>query len=248
MVLSCSYTAPKDHASSPPILVNTHRAGKDAFTRGLQAWTRQLKALYLSDVVVAPEIFFPLAASSSPNNNNNNNNNNEEEAYGWPHLEQLEVEYAAVTPHGTWLLERNPEDPPRERMSPVVDLDEFDQESLRIEVPAQEDLREDAFRSLPVAAEMDRLYSGVARAARRMPVLQELHMVTFDGAGTNPWGGLDTHHAFLYRYDAIGRVATAHWGSLPGYQPAEETVELWRDVAREVRGCELQVLIDEDEA
>lgn len=235
MVLSCRYAAPKDHASSPPILVDTRGTDNDAFTRGLRVWTRQLKALRLSDVVIVPEFFFPPATSSD----------DEEESCGWPHLERLEVQYAAVTPHGTWLLERNPEDPPRDRPSPVVDLDEFDQNSLRMEVPAPEDLHKDAFRSVPVVAEMDRLYGDAARAAQRMPALRELYLVTLDGAGANQLGE-DTHHGFLYRYDATSRVATAHWGSFPGYQPTEDVVGLWREMARKVRGCELQVLIDED--
>lgn len=238
MTLSCGYAAPKDHASSLPTLVDGRGSDNDAFTRGLRAWTRQLKALRLSDVVVAPGVIFPPVAASS--------DDDEEEARGWPHLERLEVEYAAVTPHGSWLLERNPEDPQWDRPSPVVDLDEFDQESLRIEVPAPEDLHEDAFRSVPVAVEMDRLYGGAARAARWMPALRELYLVTFDGAGTKQWGG-DTHHGFLYRYDTTRGVATAHWGSLPEYQPAEDVVSLWREMTREVRGCELQVSINKDE-
>lgn len=231
VALSCSYAAPKDHTCSPPTL--NACGADDVFMRGLRAWTRQLKALRLSDVVIAPEVFQPAVAFSE----------DEEDTHGWPHLERLEIEYAAVTPHGTWLLERNPEDTPCDRPSPVVDLDEFDQGSLRIEVPAPEDLHEDAFRSVPAAAEMDRLYGSVGRAARWMPALRELYLVTFDGA--RQWG--NTHHGFLYRYDAARGVATAHWGSLPGYKPGENVVGLWREMAREVRGCELQVLIDEHE-
>ncbi|OAA63619.1 hypothetical protein SPI_03782 [Niveomyces insectorum RCEF 264] len=238
VVLSCGYATPKDHASSPPILVDRHSTGHDAFLRGLRAWSRQLKVLRLSDVVVAPEVIFPPAAASS--------DDDDEAARGWPYLERLAVEYPAVTPHGSWLLERNPEDSPRDRPSPVVDLDEFDQDSLRIEVPAPEDLYEDAFRSVPVAADMDRLYRGAARAVRRMPALRELYLVTFDVARTRPWGE-DTHHAFLYRYDTARGLATAHWGSWPAYQPAEDVVALWKEATREVRGCELQVSIDKDE-
>lgn len=230
MALSCSYAAPKDHASSPPTLVHA-RGLDDAFTRGLRTWARQLKALRLSNVVIAPEVFYPAASDD------------DEAASEWPHLEWLDVEYAAVTPHGTWLLERNPEDSPRDCPSPVVDLDEHDQDSLRIEVPAPEDLHEHDFRTVPVATEMDRLYGSAARAARRMPALRRLYLVTFDGA--IQWG--HTYHGFMYRYDAAGGVATAHWGSLPGYKPAEDVVGLWREMAHEVRGCEVEVLIDEDE-
>ncbi|KAL7793737.1 hypothetical protein V8C37DRAFT_409504 [Trichoderma ceciliae] len=230
VALSCSYAAPKDHASSPPTLINA-RGADDAFTRGLRTWARQLKALRLSNVVIAPEVLYPAASDD------------DEAASEWPHLERLDVEYAAVTPHGTWLLERNPEDSPRDRPSPVVDLDEHDQDTLRIEVPAPEDLHEHDFRTVPVATEMDRLYGSAARAARRMPALRRLYLVTFDGA--IQWG--HKYHGFMYRYDAIRGIATAHWGSLPGYKPAEDVVGLWREMADEVRGCELEVLIDEDE-
>lgn len=200
---------------------------------------RQLKVLRLSDVVIAPEMFQPAAASGD----------DEEEARGWPHLERLEFEYAAVTPHGTWLLERNPKNSPRDRPSPVVDLEEYDQGSLRIEVPAPEDLHEHDFRTVPVAAEMDRLFANVAQAARRMPALRRLYLVTFDGA--IQWG--DTHHGFLYRYDADVHAAEgmataiAHWGDFPGYEPGQDVVRRWREMVREVHGCELQVLIDENE-
>ncbi|UKZ53876.1 hypothetical protein TrVGV298_007678 [Trichoderma virens] len=217
--LSCSYEAPKDHASSPPRLINA-RGADDAFARGLRIWARQLKELYLFDLVIAPEVFYPAVSDD------------EEAASEWPHLERLEVEYAAVTPHGTWLLERNPEDSPRDRPEPVVDLDEYDQDSLCIEVPAPEDMYEHAFRTVPVAAEMDQIHRSVARAARRMPALRELYLVTFDGA--RHWG--HRYHAFLYKYDATRRIATAHWGSLPGYKPAEDVVRLWREMVEEVQG------------
>ncbi|KAM0259132.1 hypothetical protein ACHAQJ_003503 [Trichoderma viride] len=230
VTLSCSYAAPKDHASSPPTLIGA-RGVDDAFARGLRTWARQLKRLHLSNLVIAPEVFYPAASDD------------EEAASEWPHLEQLDVEYAAVTPHGTWLLERNPEDSPRDRPSPVVDLDEYSQEDLGIEVPAPEDMYEYGFRTVPVAAEMDRLYASAARAARRMPALRSVYLVTFDVALL--WG--HKYHGFLYRYDAIRGIATAHWGSLPGYKPSEDVVGLWREMANEVRGCELEILIDEDE-
>jgi hypothetical protein len=181
--------------------------------------------------VIAPEVFYPAASDD------------EEAASEWPHLKRLEFDYTAVTPHGTWLLERNPEDSPRDRPSPVVDLDEYSQESLRIEVPAPEDMYEDDFRTMLVAAEMDQLYASAARAARLMPVLQLLYLGTFDAA--IQWG--HKYHGFLYRYDAIKGIATTHWGSLPGYKPAEDVVRLWMEMVNEVRGCELEVLIDEDE-
>ncbi|KAL7916711.1 hypothetical protein GGI35DRAFT_48683 [Trichoderma velutinum] len=230
VTLSYSYATPKDHASTPPTLLNAIGAD-DAFARGLRTWSRQLKALHLSDLVIAPEVFYPAASDD------------EEAASEWPHLERLEVHYSAVTPHGTWLLERNPEDSPRSRGSPVVDLDEFDQDSLAIEVPAPEDLYEHSFRTVPVAAEMDRIHRSVARAVRRMPALRELYFVTFDGALQRD----PKYHGFLYRYDAMRGIATAHWGSRPGYKPAEDVVGLWREMAEEVRGCQLEVLIDEDE-
>ncbi|GFP57682.1 hypothetical protein TASIC1_0009001900 [Trichoderma asperellum] len=230
VTLSCSYATPKDHSSIPPKLINT-RGADDVFMRGLRTWARQLKRLHLSDVVIAPGVFYPAASDD------------EEAASEWPHLERLVVMYAAVTPQGTWLLERNPEDSPRDRPSPVVDLDEWGQEDLGFEVPAPEDLYEDSFRTVPVAAEMDRIYRSAARAAQQMPALQYLYLVTFDGAIR--WGR--RYHGFLYTYNADRGVATAHWGSLPRYTPAEDVVKLWREMADEVRGCQVEVLIDEDE-
>ncbi|UKZ65544.1 uncharacterized protein TrAtP1_006744 [Trichoderma atroviride] len=230
VALSCRYATPKDHSSIPPTLIDA-RGSEDAFARGLRKWARQLKRLYLSDVVIAPEVFY--APSSD----------DEEAASEWPYLERLEIEYAAVTPHGTWLLERDPEDSPRDRPSPVIDINEFGQENLCIEMPAPEDLYEYDFRTLPVAMEMDRIHRSVARAARRMPALRYLYLGTFDQA--IQWG--ERYHSFLYRYDETRGVATAHWGSLPGYTPAEDVVELWREVTAEVRGCQLEVLIDEED-
>ncbi|KAL6886921.1 hypothetical protein GGI43DRAFT_426245 [Trichoderma evansii] len=210
VTLSCHYKAPKNHASSPPTLVNACGAD-DAFTRGLRTWARQLKALYLSGV---------------------------------PHLEQLHVDYAAVTPHGTWLLERNPEDSPYacpECPSPTLDLDLW-----HLLMSAAEDLHDDLhehkFRTVLMATEMDRLYRSAARAARRMPALRSLYFNTRDGA--RAWG--HTFHEFLYKYDAIRGIAIVHWGSLPGYKTAEDVVALWREMANEVRGCELEVFIDEN--
>ncbi|GFP58997.1 hypothetical protein TASIC1_0011036400 [Trichoderma asperellum] len=226
VTLTCSYEAPKDHSSIPPIL--TARGVDDAFARGMRTWTRQLKRLFLSGVVISPEMFYAAASD-------------EEEAAS-EHLEQLEVTYAAVTPHGTWLLEFNPEDSPLDRPSPVVDLDEYHPDSLVREVPAPEDMYEYDFRTRPVATEMDHIHQGVARAVRRMPALQELYLVTFDGS--IQWGR--RHHAFLYKHDTDRGVGTAHWGSLPGYTPAEDVVELWKEMA-EVRGHQLEVLIDKNE-
>ncbi|KAH8123456.1 hypothetical protein LI328DRAFT_135150 [Trichoderma asperelloides] len=90
---------------------------------------------------------------------------------------------------------------------------------------------------------MDRIYRSAARAAQQMPVLQYLYLVAFDGAIR--WGR--RYHGFLYKYNADRGVATAHWGSLPRYTPAEDVVKLWREMADEVRGCQVEVLIDEDE-
>ncbi|KAL7919867.1 hypothetical protein ACQKWADRAFT_300273 [Trichoderma austrokoningii] len=226
--LSCSYETPKDHSSIPPII---HARGvDDAFARGLRTWARQLKELYLFEIVVAPEFFY--AASDG-----------QETESEWPYMEQLEVTYTAVTPHGTWLIERNPEDSPRDRPSPIVDLDEFGPEDLTIEVPPPEDLYEWDFRTLPVASELDPIFRSAARAAKRMPKLRYLFLGTYDVA--IQWG--HRHHGFLYRYNAIRGVATAHWGYLPGYTPAEDVVELWREMVQEVQGCQLEVMIDEND-
>lgn len=83
--------------------------------------------------------------------------------------------------HRTWLLEFNLEDSPLSRPSPVVDLDDYTQDSLAIEVPAPEDMYEYNFRTRPVATEMDQIHQGLARAVQRMPVLQELYLVTGTG-------------------------------------------------------------------
>ncbi|KAL7966455.1 hypothetical protein HDV63DRAFT_413164 [Trichoderma sp. SZMC 28014] len=195
--LTCSYEVPKDRSSIPPTLIGA-RGVDNAFARGMRTWTQQLKRLFLSGVMISPEMFYAVASDE------------------WPHLEQ------------TWLLEFNLEDSPLSRPSPVVDLDDYTQDSLAIEVPAPEDMYEYNFRTRPVATEMDQIHQGLARAVQRMPVLQELH------------------HAFLYKSDANRGVATAHWGSLPGYTPAEEVVELWKEMA-EVRGIQLEILIDENE-
>ncbi|KAK1255185.1 hypothetical protein MKX08_009180 [Trichoderma sp. CBMAI-0020] len=223
VTLSCLYVTPKDHSSIPRTLIDA-RESEAAFARGLRKWTRQLKQLRLSKVVIAPEVFY----AASPDD--------EEAASGWPNLEWLEVSFAAVTPHGTWLLERDPEDPPCDRPLPV-------NRKLLVEVPAPEDMCEYAFRTLPVAMEMDRIHRSVARAARRMPALQYLYLGTSDQA--TQWG--ERHHGFLFRYDAARGVATAHWGSLPAYTPAEDVVQLWRELVAEVRGCQLEVLIDEND-
>lgn len=231
VVLQCRYESPKDH-ESPPTLINAPGVD-DAFTRGLRTWARQLKALRLINVVIAPGVFYPYTSDG------------EEAASEWPHLERLEIEYAAVTPHGTWMLERNPGDSPVEQVElpwAVEYIEGNDQDDFHgvLLVPDNDD---GGFRTVPVAAEMDQLYRSAARAARRMPALQRLYLVTFDMA----FKWYPTHHGFLYEYDAIRGVAYAHWGSSPGYTPPEDVVALWREVAEEVRGCQLEVLIDADE-
>ncbi|KAL7895499.1 hypothetical protein HDV64DRAFT_271029 [Trichoderma sp. TUCIM 5745] len=227
--LSCSYESPKDHSSIPPTL--NARGTDNAFARGLRTWMRQLKALQLSEALLAPEMFYPAASDDK------------EAASEWPYLERLDIYYAGVTPHGTWLLNRNPEDPPLGRPPPVVDLDDWSQLTWGSKILAPEDMYEDSFRTVPVAEEMDRIHRSAARAARRMPALRELYLFIVDQA--IEWG--PKRHAFLYRYNADRRVATAHWGSFPGYTPAEDVVELWRELVYEVRGCQLEVLINEDE-
>jgi hypothetical protein len=222
--LSCGYMTPKDHSSIPPTL--SDRGIDNTFTRGLRIWARQLKQLELSDVVIAPEMFY--AAGS------------DQEAV-WPYLERLEINYAAVTPYGTWLLEHNPDDSPLDRPSPVVE-EGRGQDGLCMEMPAPEDMYEYDFRTLAVAAEVDQIHRSAARAARLMPALQYLYLGTYDVA--IQFG--DRYHGFLYRYDAATNVATAHWGNVPGYTPPEDVVELWRKAVEEVRGCKLEVLIDEN--
>ncbi|KAL7903678.1 hypothetical protein GGI35DRAFT_347164 [Trichoderma velutinum] len=143
-----------------------------------------------------------------------------------------------------WLLECNPEDSPRDRSSPVVDLDGFDQGSLAIEVPVPEDLYEDNFRTVPVATEMDRIHRSVARAVRRMLVLWELYLVTFDRA--TQWDR--KYHGFLYKLVRCDkRYCYCSLRELPGYKPAEDVVRLWREMAEEVRGFQFEILMFEDE-
>lgn len=227
--LSCNYQTPLDHSSIPPALINEPGL-EDAYARGLRTWARQLKQLNLGDLVIAPEMFYAAAPDD------------EEAAGEWPYLEDFRVDYAAVTPHGTWLLERNPEDSPDERPSPRVDPD-YEQEDLTIEVPAPEDLYEWRFRTVPVAMEMDRIYRSLARAVRRMPALRSLGLDTSDQAYINC---TDICPNFQYRYDATSGAATARWESFPGYTPAEDVVELWREAIAEVRGCQLEVLIENE--
>ena len=116
-----------------------------------------------------------------------------------------------------------------------------------MEIPADEDLHEDPFRCV-AAPEINELYAAAAAAAaaRQMPALREMCLVTYDVA---PGSGF---HGFLYRYNdstggSGGGTTIAHWGSSPAFKPEEMVVDLWEKVSREVRGCELEAVVDEDQ-
>lgn len=70
--LTCSYEVPKDRSSIPPTLIGA-RGVDNAFARGMRTWTQQLKRLFLSGVMISPEMFYAVASDE------------------WPHLEQFEI-------------------------------------------------------------------------------------------------------------------------------------------------------------
>ncbi|THC87121.1 hypothetical protein EYZ11_013433 [Aspergillus tanneri] len=140
--------------------------------------------------MVGPELFWPQDDNKQPY---------------WPNLTYFHLTYAASTPSGEWLFERDPR-------CPEYNFDR-NPENLYMRPPmddAPQDEFPDDYRTAPSPI-LNRLYIAAAYAARHMPKLETMSLVGQVQAGLNGLLGqnilqCEIKHEFYYEREQ-GRVS-----------------------------------------
>ncbi len=202
--------APRDADYPPP---KRSKPGADALSIALRQISTGLEFIDLQGLTIGPELFWPQRDSDS------------DVLPTWPNLTRFYLEYAAATPSGEWLFERDPRCPEYE----------FDRDSsnpnLRFFSPPMDDAPQDEFpddyRTVPSPL-LNKMYTAAALAAQRMPRLNRMHLVGQVQGGLN---GVLRHgimqcqmkHEFVYdrKEGQLGWV-----GSTP-FPVSDETRDAW---------------------
>jgi hypothetical protein len=167
----------------------------------------------------------------------------------WPNLIKVSVEYPQVTPSGEWLCQREPGEAVDDDTDDAYDsfgVDENDYpEYVRIPL---EDRKSTYFRTRIIAGYVDRFYLSAGRAALRMPKLRQMRLVantsrpeySFEykveaGRAKLSWSNEDISDP--RETDASARLEKAK----RIYQPDEQVFQIWRKVALQHTGSELEV-------
>jgi hypothetical protein len=167
----------------------------------------------------------------------------------WPNLTDVSVEYPQVTPSGDWLCQREPGEAVDDDRDDAYDSfgdDENDYpEYVRIPL---EDRKRTYFRTRIIAGYVDKFYLSAGRAALRMPKLRRMRLVTNT-----------TRPEYTFEYEVQAGRAKLSWSnedmSYPRepddlarleqakriYQPDEQAFQIWRKVALQHTGSELEV-------
>jgi hypothetical protein len=164
-------------------------------------------------------------------------------------LIEVSVEYMEITPSGEWLLDRDPGETPEDSTDDFDATfgDEEDSYPEYVRIPLQ-DRKSKFFRTRIIAGHVDRLYASAGRAALRMPklrwmMLQNVGPVHYSleyevqaGLSKLTWRNRDLTDG-PYEPDALVRREKAK--SL--YQPDEEVFEIWRNVAIQHTGRDVEI-------
>ncbi|OQD83217.1 hypothetical protein PENANT_c017G06314 [Penicillium antarcticum] len=239
LCLKFAYNPPRDHNYPPPILAEGET---DLLSTHLREVSRNLSYLNIESTVIGPELFWPL--------------NSQDKSSGlpsWPHLTSFVVGYAPVTPFGQWLFER-----PSESLEDDVEANEgangVDEREWQPGFPwtAPEDRKINNFRTNTIMRFANNLYMSAGQAALQMPKLESMTLATAgshnprqvfkytvaNGVAKLTWSHVDFIGLFLLKYQVgwAGLRRVIEW-----FQPDEQVLELWKKVAFQHTGGELQI-------
>lgn len=232
--LQFHYLPPRDENYPPPDVTVD---GIDLLSSHLRNFSQQLESLHTTQCVVGPELFSPF----SPQDDDTN-------LPFWPNLIDVIVEYPQVTPSGEWLCQREPEEAVDDDTDGSYDyfLENENAYPEYVRLPL-EDRKRNYFRTRIIAGSVDRFYLSAGRAALRMPKLREMRFVntsrpeySFEykvqaGRAKLIWSNEDMSDPS--ETDASARVERAK----RIYQPDEQVFQIWRKVALQHTGSELEV-------
>ncbi|KAJ5970395.1 uncharacterized protein N7479_000313 [Penicillium vulpinum] len=149
----------------------------------------------------------------------------------WPHLTSLTLEYIPITPCGQWLFKQDDDVEPDYDSDSVGsyydDMDDTDQDWV-----PPEDRKFRRFRTKFVHELFNQYYLSAGKAALRMPKLESMLLDVSNRS----------EHRFWYQVE--NGVAKVTWlgDDYPrGFEPSDEVLQLWKQVALEHTGRDLVV-------
>ncbi|KAH6655549.1 hypothetical protein BKA67DRAFT_657481 [Truncatella angustata] len=209
MVLRYTRNPPRNHTVSPASILGADGSGEDDLSTALHDLC---KRLVTADIEASLENSFFTPIDSIRDSN---------AKAQWPDLQTLNLTLSAVTPSGKWLFNRHPD--AVEDEDPWIEEDNL--MDLKPDTPAEEDWRLYEFRGSPSVSVIKPWFLAAAEAARNMPSLLELKIVS--GCGTIP-KPYRAYCALQYSVRALLLEIT----STPVLDVDLELEEAWRDTAR----------------
>ncbi|KAI0477431.1 hypothetical protein GGR56DRAFT_673815 [Xylariaceae sp. FL0804] len=213
--LASAYVPPADQSSRPTATVAAGES-EDRLTAALRQISQQLEHLELREVLCSPQLFMPKDSPTAT-------------APYWPELRFCSISYHIVTPEGEWVFEGSRCGDHRRtgysiQYQPGIAHN-----------PGMENRDFEQFRYTPREQPLDRFHLAAARAAARMPRLEQmtLQSLNFTREDMGPSG-------MRMDFRVEGRIAALRWTGSPHYIPDYEVLAAW-GAAAEARDAELVV-------
>lgn len=229
---------PHSDENYPPTIL-TAEGNTDPLSLSLRDFSQQLIGMSCTQCVVGKDLFWPLKDDNI-------------QLPFWPRLKYLHLAYVPVTPSGKWLFEKeepagdedddyNSDDP----SSIYDDMEEIDKYWI-----FPEDRKFKSIRTKFNHELFNEFYISAGKAALRMPKLRYMKLVT---------SNCEKHE---FEYLVEGGVAKATWSNsckrtsfqpweqemrrakaISAFQPNDQVLQLWNQVASEHTGGRLEVEI-----
>ncbi|OQD69583.1 hypothetical protein PENPOL_c002G10254 [Penicillium polonicum] len=224
--LGFCYVAPFDQNYSPA--ASTVKGKTDPLSSRLREFSQQLKEMGGAQCVLGKEVFWPT----------DEQNHNIQLPF-WPHFTDLWLGYEPVTPSGNWMFakeepQESEDEDDHDSSDPGSDYNEMDDTDKDWDAP--EDRMGKIFRTKPIHELFNAYYLSAANAALCMPKLDNMFLEV-----TNGWN----RQEFWYR--VRDEVANATWSSgddPKAFEPSDEVLQLWKQVASARTGGDLGVEVD----
>ncbi|CAG8910035.1 unnamed protein product [Penicillium egyptiacum] len=235
--LQFHYLPPRDQNYPPPDVTVD---GSDLLSSHLRNFSQQLESLYTTQSVIGPELFWPF---------NLQDDGDDLKLPFWPNLINVSVEYPQITPSGEWLCQRERGEAVDDDTDNAYDSFEDDENDYPeyVRIPL-EDRKRTIFRTRIIPDYVDKFYLSAGQAALRMPKLRQMRLVAnaarpeyaFEyevqaGRAKLSWSNEDISDP--RETDASARLEKAK----RIYQPDEQVFQIWRKVALQHTGSELEV-------
>ncbi|KXG47504.1 uncharacterized protein PGRI_013740 [Penicillium griseofulvum] len=216
--LDFCHLTPEDE-SFPPA-ASTVEGTPDPLSWRLREFSQQLKVMGGSQCVLGREFFWPLDGDTP-------------EPPFWPHLTDVSFEYLPITPCGKWMFEKDEDEENYDSDglgSYYDDMEDTDRDWV-----APEDRRCNLFRTKPLHGLFNQHYLSAGKAALRMPKLESMFL------------DISNRPRYQFRYGVKNGVAKATWFNeldSKAFEPDEEVLQIWKQVALEHTGDDLVVEFD----